>query len=284
MSEPSTFPVNKPFLRWAGSKRRLLPRLLGYWSDKYCRYVEPFMGSACLFLAISPGRGRLNDLNQNLVNAFKAIVAHPKDVYSRYESMPRKKNYYYDLRSRAFLTDDHVQAAANFLYLNRNCFNGLFRTNKDGIFNVPFSASRTGTIVSWEEFAASAEALRHAVFSSLDFEDFVERHVARGDFVYLDPPYAVRNRRIFNQYGPDTFGLDDLRRLARVLETIDQRESTFVLSYADCQQARDLFARWNIRRVSTVRNISGFTAHRKSARELIISNMDAPPTQRQLRN
>jgi DNA adenine methylase len=244
-----------------------------YWESGYANYVEPFMGSACLFLAISPLRGRLNDLNANLVNTFRTIVAHPREVYDRHQSMPRSRSFYYKLRPRAFDTSEPIEAAANFLYLNRNCFNGLFRTNKLGGFNVPFSASRTGTLASWDEFSSASRALKRAVFSCLDFEEFIRREVRAKDFVYLDPPYAVRNRRIFNQYGPDTFGTSDLQRLSKILHLIDARRAAFVLSYANCKEAKDLFAEWKVTRVSTVRNISGFAAHRKTAGELIITNI-----------
>lgn len=265
-------PKNIPFIRWAGSKRKIIPTLASYWDDTYERYVEPFMGSASLFLALSPPTAVLNDLNCHLVSAIATMLRRPKEVYRTYISIPIHKQTYYDVRQKITQITDPVLFAAHFLYLNRNCFNGLYRTNKMGIFNVPFSGRKSGSVVEWDTFFSSILALRCADLQCGDFEEFAERNVRKGDFVYLDPPYAVRNRRIFTQYGADTFGLKDLQRLTSVLSTINRRKATFLLSYADCSDARQLFARWNVRRVRVVRNISGFSRSRRSAYELIVTN------------
>lgn len=267
-------PKNHPFLRWAGSKRRLLPDLMAFWSDDFARYVEPFMGSACLFFAIAPKKACINDLNEDLVRTFKAIKKHPAKVYDAYNNIPVTKEFYYKLRPRAFESSDEIERAANFLYLNRNSFNGLYRTNKLGKFNVPFSSNRTGSILERGAFLSSAKMLQTAKLSSLDFESFLRKTVERGDFVYLDPPYAIRNQRIFTQYGPDTFGLNDIERLAKVLYLIDQRGANFVLSYADCDDSRELRRDWSVRKARIRHNIAGFASHRKYVDELIISNVE----------
>jgi DNA adenine methylase len=166
-----------------------------------------------------------------------------------------------------------LDRAARFIYLNRHCFNGLYRTNKNGQFNVPFSAARPGRLPTWEELWEASRALKVADLKEADFGKILTK-VKKGDFVYLDPPYAVDNRIIFNQYGPQTFGLEDIERLRECLTEIHQKGAHFVLSYAFCREARAAFDKWHMRKVFTQRNISGFAKHRRRAAELIISNIE----------
>lgn len=262
----------RPFLRWAGSKRRLVPRLREFWPHDGSRYLEAFAGSACLFFSLGPPVGLLNDMNEHLIRTYKAVRSEPKGVFARLKQMPRTKEYYLRLRKQAFDEKDEIKFAANFIYLNRNCFNGLFRTNKNGEFNVPFSSQRTPQNILKDDLITAAKALEETKLSSLDFEAFVRNNVKINDFVYLDPPYAVSNRRIFRQYGPHSFGVDDLDRLRCLLDYIDGIGASFVLSYADCKMARQKFCKWKIGRAFVTRNIAGFSVHRKKSAELFISN------------
>jgi len=166
---------------------------------------------------------------------------------------------------------DSVDAAARFIFLNRFCFNGLYRTNEAGKFNVPYAASGTGNLPNPTELRSVAKVLRLCAIKCADFEDTLKRTKA-GDLVYLDPPYAVGNRRVFRQYGPSSFGLDDLQRLADELAAMDDRGVKFVLSYAACAEVSKYFKRWPSRKYYIQRNIAGFSTHRKRAGEILISN------------
>lgn len=262
-----------PLLRWAGSKRRTLGRLLPLWNPRYRRYIEPFAGSASLFFALSPEKAILSDTNSHLIRSYRAIQSHPGNVYRTYSSFDRSREYYYEMRRTALATDDDIVLAARFLYLNRNCFNGLFRTNKAGEFNVPHSARRVPGQLDEATFLASAKLLKRASLASEDFETLLRRRARAGDFVYLDPPFAVKNVRIFTQYGPDNFGLDDLSRLGKLLTTLDRRGVHFVVSYADCDEAREFFGGWKVETHDVMRHISGFAAHRKVSQELVVTNI-----------
>lgn len=262
------------FLRWAGSKRKLIPLLSTFWSTDFDRYVEPFVGSAALFFAIQPKRAVLGDVNRYLCTTYRAVRTHPEQVYDTYTSMPPKnKEFYLSLRKKAFESDDETEIAANFMYLNRNCFNGLFRTNKSGVFNVPFTNARNGSIPPKADFLAVSEALNSAEICHSDFEQLIRKHVRAHDFVYLDPPYAVKNERIFRQYGPETFGLNDLQRLETCLEIIHDRGASFLMSYALCVDVERIAARWRTIRTETQRNIAGFAAHRRLSPELLVTNL-----------
>jgi DNA adenine methylase len=264
--------VCSPFLRWAGSKRRLLHKLTPYWPSSSTRYVEPFAGSAALFFAIQPKAALLSDINGELVKSLATVRNHPREVYAALLRIPRGSRSFYRIRKKPPASFEAVERAARFIYLNRFCFNGLYRTNGRGEFNVPFASARTGDFPSLENFLRSASMLRRARIVEGDFESVLRDVVRAGDFVYLDPPYAVGNRRVFRQYGPQSFGLADLERLQAVLEEINARGAKFVLSYAWCAEAKRMFSRWSQCRVYTQRNIAGFSRHRRKAAELIVSN------------
>lgn len=265
--------ISRPFLRWAGSKRKLLPRLSPYWHRGFKRYVEPFMGSAALFYAIKPSSALLSDINEELIATFVTVRDHPRAVYNRLTKIPKGKRSYGRLRSIDPSTLSTLDRAARFIFLNRFCFNGIYRTNTAGVFNVPYSPSGTGTLPSWKDFFVTTRSLKSANILCADFEKVINRYVRKGDFVYLDPPYAVKNRRIFRQYGPQTFGLEDLRRLRKSLKTISGRGAKFVLSYAYCPEALKYFRNWKSSKVFIQRNISGFAEHRRIAAELIVTNI-----------
>lgn len=265
----------KSLLRWAGSKRQLLGELKEYWSAAGAtRYIEPFAGSAALFFEIAPKTAILNDVNSDLIGFYRGIKKNPKAVYDLACSMEVNEKTYYSIRSTYREDQDSITKAAKFYYLNRYCFNGIYRTNLAGEFNVPFAKEKTGNFPKWNDVALSISQLRKAKTLSLDFEKLVTTNVAKGDFVYLDPPYAVENTRIFTQYNATTFGSNDLLRLQKTLEKIDSSGASFVMSYASCEEAISLFANWNHRGVQCQRNVAGFAKHRRKAEELIFTNID----------
>lgn len=266
----------QPILRWAGSKRKLLPKLTPFWGTAYDRYIEPFAGSAALFFSIQPPRAILNDINGELIFALKQIRRSPRDVYKAASGQAPSRENYYRLRAIPPPSLNRIDRAARFVFLNRYCFNGLYRTNESGTFNVPFASSKTGGLPSMEQFLSAAALLRRATLRSEDFEDVLHGQVRKGDFVYMDPPYAVGNRRVFRQYGPQTFGIDDLRRLGTALKEIDRRGAHFLVSYAYCREGLAALSSWRVFRVYTQRNIAGFALHRGRAAELLATNLESP--------
>lgn len=264
--------MTSPLIRWAGSKRGVIPVLRRYWTSRFRRYLEPFAGSACLFFDISPAKAVLNDLNAELINFYEACCAHPRRIFNLVRNYPRDSDTFYKVRKLEPSTLSDEERAARFLFLNQNCFNGLYRTNKLGAFNVPYSSKRTGAFPEWRDFYASTKVLRNAELRNEDFERFTLHHAGAGDFVYLDPPFAVQSRRVFRQYGAKHFVAKDLDRLAELLRTLDDRGARFLLSYADCREARDTFRQWSIGRTLVHRHIAGFAGHRRRAAELLIAN------------
>src|SRR5690348_14762677 len=145
----------RSFLRWAGSKKKLIPRLQKFWHSGYSRYVEPFAGSACLFFSLNPSSAVLGDNNPELINVYRVLRREPERMHRRLVAIPREKKSYYRWRERNPRDLDAETRALRFVYLNHNCFNGIYRTNTDGRFNVPFG-NKLSTYLSRDEFVGCA--------------------------------------------------------------------------------------------------------------------------------
>lgn len=230
------------------------------------------MGSAALYFSLRPSAGLLSDINVELTDTFDAVREAPQEVYDRLASLPQCKDAYYAVRSIPPAQLDRFERAARFVYLNRFCFNGLYRTNNKGDFNVPYAGKKTPLLPDFAMFKAASDVLQQATILSGDFESVIRGNVRAGDLVYLDPPYAVANRRIFRQYGPQTFGLIDIERLQTLLSWITDQGAAFVLSYARSPEAERCFATWPVRRVVAQRNIGGFVDRRRNAVEMLVAS------------
>lgn len=260
-------------IRWAGSKKALLPMLRQYWQGGEGRYIEPFCGSACLFFDLEPKEALLGDLNGELISAYNTIGAQPMRVFECLMRLPINKKTYYRLRSIKPDGLSDSERAARFLYLNRLAFNGIYRTNKSGQFNVPYGKPKSRVKFGFEELMAAATLLKRAALMHCDFETMLS--AARSeDFVYLDPPYAVSARRIFAEYHPDTFSEKDLERLQNSLVGLNRLGAKFVISYADSAEGRALVRPWNHKRIRTKRNVAGFVGARRTAYEVVATNLE----------
>jgi len=262
-----------PFLRWAGSKRKLLPKLKTFWTGNHKRYVEPFAGSACLFFALKPTRAILGDMNPELISTYVEVKYRLTAVLRELATMqPWNKKEYLRLRSLdTSILDPHVRAA-RFIYLNRFCFNGIYRTNLRGQFNVPYSGDACGAVPESDVFKLCSRRLRRVRFVNGDFEKVLNR-AEQGDLVYMDPPYAVQARRVFREYDPRTFTHKDIVRLRTWMERLNTAGIDFVVSYAESEEADILKKGFSYETVTVRRNVAGFAAHRAMANELLISNM-----------
>jgi DNA adenine methylase len=264
-------PRAKPFLRWAGSKRKQLPRLIQFWTDSHQRYVEPFAGSACLFFEIAPNQAILGDKNSSLIEVYRVVRDQPVRLYNRLCRIKRDAETYYRWRRQSQAELDPETRALRFLYLNRNCFNGIYRTNTSGDFNVPMGRE-PGAYFSKADLLLCSSLLKRAKLIAGDFERTLQ-HVRAGDFVYLDPPYAVKSRRVFREYGPTLFDTADVGRMTASLTRIVQAGADFLVSYADCKESRGIARQWNAVRLPIRRHVAGFTGSRRHAYEWLISNM-----------
>ncbi len=261
------------FVRWAGSKRLLISELATYRPKSMSRYVEPFAGSACFFFFLEPEKALLGDLNPELILMYREVRRDVDLVLECFRRLPRGERAYYAVRRRDPRALAPAEAAARFIYLNRFCFNGLFRTNLEGRFNVPYGPPKKPLNAFEDRVREAATLLRNAELRAADFERIVA-DVRKGDFVYLDPPYVVReNSEAFSEYLPGSFASRDLERLSDALDRIDRGGATFLLSYARSSEADALARRWSKRSVSTRRNIAGFSGARKTTNEILVTNI-----------
>jgi DNA adenine methylase len=213
----------------------------------------------------------LGDLNPELIATYRALRRDAGLVCECLRRLPVTEHDYYRIRAIDPKPLSETETAARFLYLNRNCFNGIYRTNLSGRFNVPYGPPKNGAGFDYSRIIEAAKLLTRTELVHGDFSETLSR-VEPGDFVYLDPPYAVADRRIFSEYYHKTFSIHDLSRLGEHLNKINRIGATFVISYADSKEARALFSSWATKRVRARRNIAGFAANRRHAYELIATN------------
>jgi DNA adenine methylase len=235
------------------------------------RYVEPFAGSACLFFAARPRRAVLGDLNSELIEAYRTIRDHPRLVARRMHAWPTDKDTYYSVRGEVPGESDVVGRAARFLYLNRLCFNGIYRTNRAGVFNVPVGRN-TGALPGEEHVYRCSVALRDADLRCGDF-DQTTPDVGPGDFVYLDPPYTDVRSSAYGVYGYGSFDGSDLARVMATLERIDRAGATFLFSYARSDILREsLPAAWQMAMLEVPGRIAARVSARRPRVEVLVSN------------
>jgi len=257
-------------LRWAGSKRKLIPTLMELAPTRYERYVEPFCGSLCLFVALKPRRALVGDINEELIHFYRSVKRDAQQVASIAHGIDKHENTYYELRAVSPRDMSHEQRAARFLYLNRYCFNGVYRTNLLGQFNVA-RGKHMGEIPPVDELVAFGTLMRRVTVRNCDFEELLSE-CRGGDFCYLDPPYAGRDVRDRGEYGLGAFKEADLERMVDTVSRAARRGAKILISYADLPSIRRAFRGWHVERIEVGRNVSGFCRGRGKVRELVIRN------------
>jgi DNA adenine methylase len=272
----------KSFLRWIGGKRQLTARLRPYLPENIndVRYHEPFAGAASLYFAIRPPRASLSDLNRHLIECYKQVRDNHSRIaaYLRVHARKNSKRYYYQVREQYNRCSQGPAQAARFIYLNQTCFNGVFRVNTNGHFNVPYGDKPNPSFPTAARLRAIARALRGTQLFAEDFEVAL-RKVRKGDYVYLDPPYPPLNgTAFFTHYTADRFGAANQERLAQAVKRLHKRGARFLMTNAELPSIRRLYGGFRISKLEVTRYVScKGTRHRVG--ELVITNY-APPRQR----
>lgn len=264
----------RPLLRWAGSKRLQLAAIADYWPRQFSRYIEPFCGSCAALFEVGPASAVMNDINPELMNFWSVIKQDPIEVHSRVAGMPNSVDLYYATRSQNPLELSSLDRAVRFFYLNRYSFNGLYRTNREGRFNVPYGGRRCGSIPPVSAFVACSRALTNVTLSCEDFQPFLSRVASRGDFVYLDPPYAVDGSRVSGEYDLQAFRLSDFARLTDELGRLDRIGAMFMLSYPINASSVSGMDRYYKGQYVVRRRISGFRHGRSPQTEAVFTNYE----------
>ena len=242
-----------PFLKWAGGKRQLLSYIEARIPERIDTYFEPFLGGAAVFFRLAARRSFrravLADANRDLVDCYKAVRDDVEGVIVALRKYRNDHDQYYRVRAQEPETMSGVERAARVIYLNRCGYNGLYRVNSKGRFNVPFGRYKQPVICDAEKLRAASVALRNATLVCGDFARVV-RKVGPDDFVYFDPPYVpLSATSSFTAYAKRQFGASDQERLADALRALAQRKVPALLSNSYCRETRDLYLGFDLEKV-----------------------------------
>ena len=267
----------KPILRWVGGKTHITRKLLQFLPEDFYErlYFEPFLGGGSLFFASKPHKAYLSDANIALINCYKYVREKPKliSLYLKTHLKNSSEPYYYCIRKIYNRSNLSAAQAARFIYLNKTCFNGIFRVNKNGEFNVPYGRKDPPLLPSTEELISAAMALKKANLTTMSFENIGET-INNYSFVYLDPPYPPLNGTAnFTHYTKDRFVDSDQKKLSIKVKEVDKKGAKFIMTNADTPLIREFYSNYKIIQISTTRYVT-CKSKKHQVRELIITNYD----------
>jgi len=287
MEKPKKLMFNKavtasPFVKWVGGKRQLLDDLIHRLPKTFTNYFEPFIGGGALFWHLHDAevakihRPCIGDFNEELINAYRVIKEEPLALIACLGQFVNTKEFYYEVRAwdrcASYMQRPAVQRAARFIYLNKTGFNGLYRVNKNNQHNVPFGRYKNPKILDQENILACSAILQYTDIYQGDFESILSR-VARGDFVYLDPPYIPLNATSnFTNYTSGGFDMGMQQRLKEFCDTLTERGVKFMLSNSSAPLVYELYSNYHIDKVFAGRTINANATGRGKVVELIVRN------------
>jgi len=266
----------KPFLKWAGGKGQLLPELLKRVPGSFLNYYEPFLGGGALFFRLA-GIGQLpdaylSDVNEQLIDTYLAVRNRVSKVIEELQKHKNEEKYFYRIRELDPKKLKSAQRAARIIYLNKTCYNGLYRENSSGKFNVPWGKYKNPCICDELVLRADSKVLKKVKVERMDYRNSVER-AGIGDFVYLDPPYhPMSSTAYFTSYDRRKFGEEEQMELAEIFDQLSDIGVLVMLSNSDTPLIRKLYKDYRIERVHVGRAINSRTDGRGKVPELIIRN------------
>lgn len=263
----------KPFLRWAGGKRWLINHIEAVQNIKINNYFEPFLGGGSVYFNINNFQNAyLSDLNHDLIDTYNCIKNDVQTVIAKLSTYNNNEEEYYKTRELTY--NDEYDRAAQFIYLNKTSFNGIYRVNREGKFNVPYGfRNKDLDLVEAENLILVSEKLQTATISCQDFSK-IENQITKGDLIFLDPPYTVAHENNgFIQYNQKIFSIEDQERLSKLVEAIKQKEAYYILTNAKHEAILEIYKNIDkpivLTRSST---IGGNGARREDFNEYIFSN------------
>lgn len=265
-----------PFLKWAGGKGGLIRQYSAHFPprERFGRYYEPFLGSAAVFFYLQPTNACLADVNEKLVELYRVVQNNVEALIEALKVHRNEKDYYYRIRAQEPTRLTSIQRAARLIFLNKTCFNGLYRENRKGQFNVPFGRYENPTICDAERLRASSRALQGVELRVADFEEVVA-DASPGDLIYFDPPYApLSTTSNFTSYNKHGFGFDDQKRLAETFQQLTARGCLVMLSNSSAPVIYELYGGlgYNLIEIAARRSINSRADGRGAIKELLITN------------
>ena len=269
-----------PFVKWAGGKRQLLSQIQERMPENYNHYFEPFVGGGAVFFLTQPSKALINDINKALINTYQRICDSPKEFLSEVNKIDSEmwedgKQYYYTIREhyndKLMKSEYDVELAALFVFLNKRCFNGLYRVNGKGLFNVPYNNSRRVS-VNGDSIIEISKYLQGITIIDGDFEDAC-RDARKGDFVFLDSPYAPLNPTSFESYTKEGFDIESHKRLAKLYDELTTRGCYCMLTNHNTDLINELYGNKGYKiDVVSVRRMINSDASNRVGEEVIICN------------
>lgn len=262
-----------PFLKWPGGKRWFIKQYASILPERFNRYIEPFLGSGAVYFYLAPEKAILTDVNAGLINTYNIVRDYSTllEDLLQFHHNKHSSSYYYFMRD--VVPEDPVKQAARFIYLNRTCWNGLYRVNKRGEFNVPIG-TKSSVLLDSDNFTALSGILRSAKILIADFEESINL-AGKGDFLFVDPPYTVKhNNNGFLKYNEHIFSWSDQVRLAESLLRASRRGAQFIMTNADHVSVRELYSNFSCYPVSRHSVLAGNTHDRGLTTELVVTTND----------
>lgn len=266
----------KPFLKWAGGKTQILDELMNRAPERFNQYIEPFVGGGALFFTLQPKAGVIADSNPELINVYQSLSRNVEQVIAHLQKLKNTEADYYRIREMRFTELDEAFAAARTIYLNRTCYNGLYRVNKKGQFNVPFGRYKNPRICQPEVLRAASEALQNVEIICGDYKEILARAAKPGDFIYIDLPYLpVSKYADFKRYTKEQFYEEDHWELAEEVERLHKLGCHVVLTNSNHPLVHELYEAYEIKVVNTRRNISS-KANTRTGEDVIVTALPYP--------
>jgi DNA adenine methylase len=264
----------KPFLRWAGGKSRLVKYFKNYIPKEFGRYWELFLGSGALYFSLHPKSAYLSDSNVDLINCYRYVRDYPEAIFTYLKDHAKKNSevYYYAIRDIYNRSKLSIAQAARFIYLNKTSFNGIFRVNLDGAYNVPYGHKEPPYLPSLDELKSISQLLKFTELESHSFVNVIHKNIKQSDFIYLDPPYPPLNGTSnFTHYTIGRFNWDDQEKVSDFAKLLTDKGCFVMISNSDHPKIRELYHGWNIVVLPVVRWIAA-NGTRQKVNELVISN------------
>ena len=269
-----------PFVKWAGGKRQLIPQIRERMPEKYNDYYEPFVGGGAVIFDLLPANALINDINKALINTYRTICNEPDTFLKEVNRLDNDmwedgKKYYYSIREhyndKLMRSEYDVELAALFVFINKHCFNGLYRVNGKGLFNVPYNNSRR-TSVDESIIMEVSRYLQGITIMDGDFEEACEG-AGQGDFVFIDSPYAPLNPTSFESYTKEGFDIESHRRLSNLFDKLTNRGCYCMLTNHNTELINELYSGKGYRRdVVSVKRMINSDASKRVGEEIIICN------------
>ncbi|MCH8519905.1 MAG: DNA adenine methylase [Nanoarchaeota archaeon] len=271
----------QPFLKWAGGKRALFHEIKKRVPKSYSTYYEPFLGGGAVLFSLQPKKAVVNDINSEIINVYRIIKTNVEELIKELKKHKNDSDYFYKIRdqdrnSEIYKSLTDVQKAARIIFLNKTCFNGLFRVNSQGQFNAPFGRYKNPNILNEEVLRAVKKYLNENKIEILNgnFDDFISK-IKKGSFVYLDPPYdPVSSTASFTGYNLDGFGKQDQIKLKEYCDKLNKKGVKFLLSNSATDFIKELYKDYTIEIVEVPRNINSVGSKRGKVDEVLIRNYD----------